>query len=113
MRSSFYLALAVFASLSARAENTDTDSDLAKQLANPVASLTTVPFQSNFDFGIGPNDATRFTLNFQPVLPVSLNDDWNLIVRTMSNLSCPSTFAEFFISSSILWQSFTHFPSIK
>ncbi len=57
--------------------------DLAMQLANPVASLISVPFQANWDFGIGVSDATRFTLNVQPVIPFSLNDDWNLIIRTI------------------------------
>jgi hypothetical protein len=58
--------------------------DLAKKLANPISSLISVPFQSNFDYQIGPRDAgTRYTLNVQPVIPISLNDDWNLISRTI------------------------------
>jgi hypothetical protein len=61
----------------------DDDAELAKKLSNPVASLISVPLQSNWDFGIGVNDATRFTMNVQPVIPLSLNDDWNLIIRTI------------------------------
>jgi hypothetical protein len=62
----------------------DQDSELAKQLQNPVASLISVPFQNNFEFNLGPNDdGFKYTLNFQPVIPVSLSKDWNLIVRTI------------------------------
>jgi hypothetical protein len=58
--------------------------DLAKKLQNPVAALINVPFQNNFDFGLGPsNDGFRYTLNIQPVIPISLNGDWNLISRTI------------------------------
>ena len=57
--------------------------ELAKKLQNPVADLISVPLQNNWDFGIGPADAMRYTVNIQPVIPVSLTTDWNLIIRTI------------------------------
>jgi hypothetical protein len=56
---------------------------LAQQLSNPVADLVSVPFQFNWDSNVGPNDQTRFILNVQPVMPFSLNENWNLIARVI------------------------------
>jgi hypothetical protein len=65
-------------------EESDEAAELAKQLSNPVASLISVPFQANYDFDIGPTgNGSRFTLNIQPVIPIPISKDWNLIVRTI------------------------------
>jgi len=62
----------------AAAANTDA---LRNAAQNPVASLISVPLQENFNFGVGPADRTQNVLNIQPVVPLSLSKNWNLIVR--------------------------------
>ena len=60
------------------------ESQIAQDLTNPVANLIQVPFQNNFDWRGGrQNDAFRYTLNVQPVIPFSLTPEWNLITRTI------------------------------
>jgi hypothetical protein len=57
--------------------------EVAKKLANPIASLVSVPFQNNLDVGIGDHHGSRNTLNIQPVIPLSLSSKLNLIARVV------------------------------
>ena len=83
------------AGLPAIAANDD-ETELAKKTQNPVADLISVPFQNNFDFNTGAKDATVWILNVQPVVPIKLTEDWNLITRTiMPIINQPSLFPGF------------------
>ena len=66
------------------AQEADPAAELAKKLANPVASLVSVPLQYNYDENYGRGDEGSVSrLNIQPVVPVSLSEDWNLINRVI------------------------------
>jgi hypothetical protein len=57
--------------------------ELVKKSLNPVAAMISLPIQNNWDFGIGSADAMRYTANIQPVIPIALSEDWNVITRTI------------------------------
>lgn len=75
------LALALLAAVPAFAEMGATQ--LAKIAQNPVGNLISVPFQNNSNLNYGPENKTQNVLNIQPVIPVHVNSDWNIITRTI------------------------------
>jgi hypothetical protein len=76
--------LAPAGALGQSADGGDEAANLARQLANPVAALISVPIQANYDENFGLDDkGSVLRINVQPVIPFSLNDDWNLISRTI------------------------------
>lgn len=76
-------ALLVLGLAASAATAQDADA-VAKQLANPIASLTSVPFQFNYEENLGAaGDGERLRVNVQPVIPFSIGEDWNLISRTI------------------------------
>lgn len=58
--------------------------ELARKISNPVANLTSVPIQYNYQNNLGPNeDGKKSLMKIQPIIPFSISDDWNLITRTI------------------------------
>lgn len=78
------LALALLPALSFADGTSEAELEsLAKTAQNPLATMISLPFQNNTNLNIGPNDSSQNILNIQPVWPFKVNDDWNLITRTI------------------------------
>ena len=67
--------------VSAQEKTEQSATDLAKKTQNPISDLISLPFQFNTFFETGPKGKTQNTLLIQPVIPFTLNDDWNFIAR--------------------------------
>ncbi|HTQ71966.1 MAG TPA: hypothetical protein VMH92_10795 [Acidocella sp.] len=65
------------------AVDSESTTDLAKKLQNPIGDLYSFPFQSNTNFNYGPNKGTQENLNIQPVIPIHVTPEWNIITRTI------------------------------
>ena len=64
------------------ARSAEESAELQKKLSNPISDLVSVPFQFNWEQGVGPNEQTRFILNVQPVMPFALNESTRFISPT-------------------------------
>jgi glycosidase len=68
---------------------------LAKAAQNPIADMISLPFQNNTTLNAGPKSQTQNVLNVQPVFPIGLNPDWNVITRKRSTDSEPDAVPAF------------------
>ena len=78
------LALSIAASLTSPAS---AQHSLTEKSQNPIAELIIVPFQNNTNFGVGTPDKTQNFMLFEPGAPISLDPDWNLIVRPITPIT--------------------------
>ena len=86
MRKSTLGAVAAFALATlavAPAHSEMSAEELAKLAQNPVGNLISLPFQNNTNLNFGPEKGTQNILNIQPVIPISVDKDWNIITRTI------------------------------
>ena len=74
-------ATAIVATAPAHAEMSA--EELAKLAQNPVGNLISLPFQNNTNLNYGPEKGTQNILNIQPVIPISVSKEWNIITRTI------------------------------
>lgn len=71
-------------SLAGNTSSEKSEAELAQELTNPVADIITLPMQFNFNEKIGPRSRGQsYGLSFQPVVPIHLNQEWNIISRTI------------------------------
>jgi hypothetical protein len=62
----------------------ESEAEIAKKTQNPVANLISVPFKVDYDQNIGPfEQGDKYQLTIQPVIPISISEDWNVISRTL------------------------------
>ena len=86
------IALAMLVAAPAAAQEGNATS-LAKAAQNPIADMISVPFQLNINMDTGPLDGTQYILNIQPVYPIKVNADWNVITRTILPVISQPAFA--------------------
>ncbi len=99
----FIFVFCLFCSLSVFAQDTETTDDtsieseeakLAKATQNPLAAMYSLPFQNNTTFGVGPYNSTQNVLNIQPVIPVGLSENINLINRVIIPIITQPSYVE-------------------
>jgi hypothetical protein len=103
-------ASAPVATPESRSADTEEESQLAKKTQNPIGDLISLPFQNNSNFGFGPHRGTQDVVNIQPVIPIHVTSDWNIITRTILPLvsspnlpfgTAPTSFSAFLSPSEL------------
>ncbi|MEM9079021.1 MAG: hypothetical protein AAGC43_18425 [Bacteroidota bacterium] len=64
---------------------TDTKLDsLALELQNPVANLIQLPVNTDYTYGYDPFDGNQMLISVEPVVPMILSENWNVVFRLVA-----------------------------
>lgn len=68
------------------------NSEIAKASQNPITMIYSLPIQNNIYLGLGDTDEVKNIANFQPVIPMDITDDWDIVWRLiMPVVTVPGT----------------------
>ncbi len=93
---SLFLVLSTFVCVQAAKPVSAEDRELVKKSNDPMANMISMPFQFNYDYGSGPDeDGNQLTVNVQPIIPISINEDFLVLSRTVLPIK--------YLDSSAMW----------
>ncbi|MCU4174853.1 hypothetical protein [Carboxylicivirga sp. N1Y90] len=78
MKKLYILLIALSMGISAVAQDTPSEDELAKASQNPLAAMIRFPFQNNTTYGIGEHNEAQNVLNIQPIYPLKF-EKFNII----------------------------------
>ena len=68
-------------SISLYAGESMSNSEIAEASQNPITMIYSLPIQNNTYFGLGDSDEVKNIANFQPVVPMDITEDWDIVWR--------------------------------
>jgi hypothetical protein len=72
------------------------DQNLAKSVHNPFEDFVKVPIEGDVDFRIGSKHNTGLSLNLEPLFPIRMTNQWDLMIRPNESMSyLPSPHEQF------------------
>lgn len=73
------LMLAAVLPAFAQEDEASKKADAAKKAANPICAMFAVPIEYDHYQKVGPYDGTMDAITLKPVIPVAINEDWNIV----------------------------------
>jgi hypothetical protein len=79
MKITFFAVIATLLSITASAEMSNRE--IANASQNPITMIYSMPIQNNINFDLGDSGETKNIANIQPVVPMDLTENWDMVWR--------------------------------